>query len=285
MSPNAAGAGIVDRALIAYARGLEHPAKIRALHWLIRRFTTGRLHVCYGGHAEISIDPTDYIGWAILRTGSYEPASLSLALRIVAATPGLFVDVGANFGWYSCAMAAIDGTRVVAIEPDCTNCATLRANLAAYPGATIVNIAAGAGFGTVRIRHRRSGNSGTVTIDPDRAVDGSGSDWVATVPLDELLSRIIVQPVRPALVKIDVEGFEPEVLAGLDFAGPFRPHNIIMEYEPAISTSAAWGGLAGVEAFFAERGYDTFDVYGHSLAASGELPEANIWARERAASP
>ena len=272
------GARLLDRALIAYARGPEHPAKIRALRWLIRRLAAGRMRFRYARGATIAVDPSDYIGWAILRTGHYEASSLDLALRLVAATPGLFIDVGANFGWYSCAIATISGATVVAIEPDCANCAALRANLALneFRNASVVNAAVGVAPDAVPMIRRSDGTSGTMAIDTAR---GDGA-WVATLPLDLLLSRVVDPPMRPALIKIDVEGSEPQVLAGLDFSGPFRPRNIIMEYEPVFSQTA-WGGFAGLQAFFAVRGYDILDVNGRPAAPGRELPEANIWARER----
>jgi hypothetical protein len=71
----------------------------------------GGLLVRYAPGAAIAIDPADYLGRVIFRTGYYEHASLALALRIMAAQPGLFVDVSAKFGWYTCAVAAIAGPR------------------------------------------------------------------------------------------------------------------------------------------------------------------------------
>jgi FkbM family methyltransferase len=277
-----AGAGFVDRMLTAYARGPEHPTKVRVLHWLIRRLSAGQTRFRYASGATIAIDPADYIGWAILRTGHYEPESLDLALRLMSTTPGLFVDVGANFGWYSCAVAAVAGSTVIAIEPDSANCAALRANIRrnGFRNAVVVNTAAGIGFDIGKMVRRADANSGTMAIDPIGAPDACDGNWVAMVSLDHLLRRIIDPPERPVLIKIDVEGFEPQVLAGLDLAGPFRPRNIIMEYEAALSEKA-WGGRAGVQAFFSSRGYDVLDVTGRPLAADRNLIEANLWAREQ----
>jgi FkbM family methyltransferase len=276
----------IDAALVAYARGFEHPAKIRILRWLVRRLVAGRLRVRYGAGATIAIDPADYIGWAVLRTGHYEPASLALALQIMARQPGLFVDIGANFGWYSCAAAAIAGATVISIEPDCENCAALRANLVFNQSSnvTVINGAVGANFAAVQMIRRARSNSGTVAIKASDEAPGIPGDWVATMPLDLLLERIVVPPVRPVLIKLDVEGFEPQALAGLDFAGPFRPHNILMEFDPVLS-AGAWGSLSAVQAFFTARGYLLFDVFGRPLSEDQPVPEANIWARDRSADP
>jgi len=276
----------IDAALVAYARGFEHPAKIRILRWLVRRLVAGRLRVRYGAGATIAIDPADYIGWAVLRTGHYEPASLALALQIMARQPGLFVDIGANFGWYSCAAAAIAGATVIGIEPDCENCAALRANLALSRSSnvTVINAAVGADFAPVQLIRRARSNSGTVAIKSSDEAPGIRGDWVSTMPLDLLLERIVSRPVRPVLIKLDVEGFEPQALAGLDFAGPFRPHNILMEFDPVLS-AGAWGSLSAVQAFFTAKGYLLFDVFGRPLPEDQPVPEANIWARDRSADP
>ena len=276
----------IDAALVAYARGFEHPAKIRILRWLVRRLLAGRLRVHYAPGATIAIEPADYIGWAVLRTGHYEPASLTLALQIMARQPGLFVDIGANFGWYSCAVAAIADATVLSIEPDCENCAALRANLALNPlsNVTVINAAVGANFAPVQLVRRARSNSGTVAIKASDEEPGIRGDWVATIPLDRLLERIVIPPVRPVLVKLDVEGFEPQALAGLDFAGPFRPQNVLMEFDPVLS-AGAWGSLQALQAFFAAKDYSLFDVLGRPLSEDRPLAEANIWARDQSADP
>jgi FkbM family methyltransferase len=275
----AAGRRWIDVALLAYARSFEHPMKLRFVRWLFRHLAGGQVQVRYASDTVAAVDPTDYIGWAVVRQGSYEPASLRLALRIMVEEPGLFVDVGAHVGLFSCAVAATPGSRVIAVEPDCGNCAALRANVALNRrrNIAIVNAAAGSDFAVVPLARRASGNSGTVAVEAHAV---GAMDWATTMPLDRMLSRLIDPPVRPVLIKVDTEGLEPQVLAGLDFSGPFRPRNIIMEYEPALAEKS-WGGLAGMHAFLAAKGYEVLDVSGRPLTPSAAPQEANIWARER----
>jgi Methyltransferase FkbM domain len=85
---------------------------------------------------------------------------------------------------------------------------------------------------------------------------------------------------RPVLLKIDVEGFEPAVLAGLDFDGRFRPKHVLIECDDTLC-ARYWGSRERFAAFFAERGYDLFDVSGQPFARGGALPEYNAWARDR----
>lgn len=271
-----------DAALMAYARACDHPFKIRIVHWLVRLLTQGRIHVRYAPTARIVIDPADYIGWAIFKAGHYEPASLNLALRLLRQDPGLFVDVGASFGWYTCAVASIAGASVIGIEPDCENCASLRRNIALnrLNNTAVFNGAVSDESALVKIGRRSRGNSGTVTIAPDDGKPGQGA-WVAAVSLNALLQRMVTPAVRPVLIKIDVEGLERQVLAGLDFDGPFRPKNILFEFDRQLS-KASWETFGHLQAFFTQRGYDLFDVFGTPLRGADSVPEDNVWACDRA---
>ena len=281
----AEGEHLVDAVLTAYGRAFEHPGKIRLVRWLARTFAGGRIKIRHVGGAVVAIDPEDYIGWAIFRTGSFEPASLKLALRIMSAAPGLFVDVGANFGWYSCAVAPISAATVIAIEPDAENCVALRENIDRnrLRNVVVFHGAVGPRPALLAMARRSPGNSGTVAVAAGPA-PGSGSYWTGAMPLQDLLNALVQPAARPVLIKIDVEGFEPQVLAGLDFAGPFRPKNILIEYDRTLG-AAAWGSYENFAAFFTQQGYDLFDVTGRPFTGDGPLLEENAWARDRDQTP
>lgn len=279
----ATGARRVDRMLLAYGRAFEHPCKIRLVRWLVRRLAAGRIRTKYAAGAVVAIDPHDYIGWAIFKTGAYEPRTLGLALRIMAAEPGLFVDVGAHFGWYTCAVASLASSEVVAIEPDAENCTALRANLALnrFQNVSVCNVAVGLQPALLALARRSAGNSGTVAVASDATVETRPQNLVASVTLETLLNELVRPAVRPILLKIDVEGFEPAALAGLDFAGRFRPKHMLIECDDAFC-ARSWGSRERFAAFFNERSYDLFDVSGRPFARDSALPEANVWARDRA---
>lgn len=271
----------VDVGLIVYGRAFEHPSKIRIVKWLIRHLAANGIEVRHAGGTVVAIDPDDYIGWQIFKTGCYEPASLALALRIMAAEPGLFVDVGAHFGWYSLAVARIRGAAVIGIEADSGSCAALRANIArnGLRNVTVCNMAVGSEPALLAMSRRAPGNSGTVAVHAGELACGTAHCWVAATRLQTLLERLVQPPVRPVLLKIDIEGFEPQALAGLDFDGRFRPKNILMEYEPQL-LSRRWQTRDDVTAFFSARGYVLHDVLGSPIAGSRALPESNVWARD-----
>ena len=110
---------------------------------------------------------------------------LDLVLRLMhARRRARLLDVGANIGWYSCAqVAAVPDSIVVAIEPDCVNCAALRKNLAGLgrSEAVVVNAAVGSRFEPVRIARRASSrNSWFGRGGSGRALPGSAAPtWVA----------------------------------------------------------------------------------------------------------
>lgn len=149
-------------------------------------------------------------------------------------SPGdLVFDIGAHAGNRTRAFAAI-GCRVVAIEPQPDFARLLRALFKGSPRVTIVEAAVGsvAGRSALSISERTP----TVTTLDDgwrhargREPDFSHVRWdgrveVETTTLDALIARFSM----PAFAKIDVEGGEPGVLAGLSHAVP----SLSFEYLP-----------------------------------------------------
>jgi FkbM family methyltransferase len=124
------------------------------------------------------------------------------------------VDVGANVGHYTLRLSELVGRegRVFAFEPVPETFALLAANvrLSPYQNVTLLNAAVSSGFGVVgmSIPHFDTGLTNYYEARLSDATGGALS--VVTVSLDALgLDR------RIALVKIDAEGHEAPVLAGM----------------------------------------------------------------------
>jgi FkbM family methyltransferase len=116
--------------------------------------------------------------------------------------PGsLFVDVGANVGYHSLFAAQL-GARVVAVEPVPWTLELLRANIWRHGvDVEVVEAAASDRAGTVRIEIDPAHRSG--------ARIGNQGVEVRAARLDELVPEGAVD-----VLKVDVEGAEPQVLRG-----------------------------------------------------------------------
>jgi len=139
--------------------------------------------------------------------------------------PGMtVVDVGANCGYFtSLALACVGaGGGVYAIEPNPDNVQLLELARRENDARNVQIVAAAAGreFGTLRLF--AGGSNGSVSNK------GEGGRIVAQVPLDGLLAGVEFVD----LIKIDVEGYEHEVLVGAGHVLKDRRPRVILEFSP-----------------------------------------------------
>ncbi len=159
---------------------------------------------------------TDLIQRFVYYFGQWEPA-ISDWLRANLKAGDTVIDVGANVGWYSLLSARLVGPngQVIAVEASPTIAKKLAANIALNPNLggriTVHQCAAGDHEGEISLYAGAAENSGQTST-----VGTSGATADATVPLRPLtsiLAGVDFQKVR--VIKIDVEGAEAEVVAGL----------------------------------------------------------------------
>src|SRR5262245_19130763 len=113
------------------------------------------------------------------------------------------------------------GARVVALEPQPLCARAIRALYAADPGVVLIEAACGDRPGRLTLRVNSANPTvSTASADFIGAADGAGG-WEGQVSDAEVevacttLDALIAQHGVPAFAKIDVEGFEDTVLAGL----------------------------------------------------------------------
>ena len=140
----------------------------------------------------------------------YAEPSLAPVLDAVLAPGRTFVDVGANVGAYSCwaARRVSPGGSVLAFDPVRTTRETLIGNIRRNGVAEVVTVrseAIGATAGRQQIFSRPDAHG----LSSFASFEGAAPEEVVVVPLSDVLTG-------PAhLIKIDVEGFEASVVAGL----------------------------------------------------------------------
>jgi FkbM family methyltransferase len=188
------------------------------------------------------VDTAEVTGRTIAVTGEWEPHVTDVFPRLL--SPGdVCIDVGAHIGYYTLLASRLVGPRghVYAIEPASTAYAALQHNLELneVSNVTALNIAAGASDGRGVLFDGPPGNAGQASMQEPPNVSDDLSARSSEVDVLGIVS--VVAPEhhsRVTLVKIDVEGFEFEVLRGLE---PLLDNGaqpaVLMELHPAL-----WAG-------------------------------------------
>lgn len=155
------------------------------------------------------------------------PFSLS-AFRLVSqvrdrfGVPATVLDVGANKGQFSRAAAtAFPGARIIAFEPLEAVAAEWRRHLADVPTAEIHVCVVGAEDGTVTFHpHEYSLSSSVLPLAAGAGAEGGGGAGeleAVEVPVRRLDDLVTLDDLRaPLLAKLDVQGYELEVLRGAE---------------------------------------------------------------------
>jgi FkbM family methyltransferase len=128
----------------------------------------------------------------------------------------LVFDIGAALGEYAEVYCGL-GAHVVAVEPNPDRCRRLR-RLARHLRMNVEEAAIGAQLGTAKLQLCDEANFST--LEPrwkDRAAEsGSGVKWVGEIEVKvTTVAELAKRYGFPSFVKIDVEGFEEQVLDGL----------------------------------------------------------------------
>jgi FkbM family methyltransferase len=156
----------------------------------------------------------------------------------------LFVDVGSNVGSYAI-LAAELGADVVALEPADDTFSLLRENVALNGySVTLVQAAAGAACGTARF---------TNGLDCVNRFDPAGPVQAKVVTIDSLIGDHFL-----AGMKVDVEGFEIDVLRGCEKALSERRIGLIqLEWNQA-SMRVLGTDRRPLADYLAEHGYKLY---------------------------
>lgn len=184
------------------------------------------------------------------------------------------IDIGANVGLYTLKAASLTGAagRVIAVEPGEEASRQLRGNLALndYPHVTTVQLALSDHAGEATLHHIPLGDDPQAySLLPDGSAETG--EAVITDTLDALAARLGIDALH--VIKMDVEGAEPLVIAGgRDTLQRFHPIvifevNTRLLAEAAGQRNAAWQALG-------DLGYRFFRLMGGRLEVADGVGEA-----------
>lgn len=152
---------------------------------------------------------------------------------------GLFLDIGANCGYYTLMACTLGYERVIAVEPNPLMQERLRFNVAANGlegRVTVLPCALGASEGrcTLSVPAGTDVDLGGASVLPDQERMGpTESRWTVEVPMRTLADVLAEARARGLdALKIDVEGAEDQVLCGFVRTAPSRllPRLVILEH-------------------------------------------------------
>jgi FkbM family methyltransferase len=209
---------------------------------------------------DLAIDPPLRQGWMPFCLDPGNAREMDTFIR-AARNRRHLLDVGALNGTFSLVFTAREGTEALAVEPSPLALPGLRANCRLNPrhNVRIFPGALGAAEALVRMRH-----DGPHFIGADLVPQGPEPTMVKVVAGDELLAD---QRFAPDMIKIDVEGYEHEVLSGLSATlDRFRPDLHVEVHGPWIAMVG--GTLDAMFALLKDAGYRVHLMDGQEVDAA-----------------
>jgi protein O-GlcNAc transferase len=176
----------------------------------------------------------DHIARTIEATGGFYEAEMLVDLRSRLFFPQCAVDVGAHVGNHTLYFSKVLGLKTIAFEPNAATFALLETNVRENGVEALCRLrhaAVGSTAGRVRAVASAVTNSGMARVEADTSGD------IALLSLDDELKN----DVRIDVIKIDVEGWELDVLRGAA--------RVIEQHRPLLYVEASDATYAQVRAY------------------------------------
>ena len=178
-----------------------------------------RCELVHNGVKVVYATPSSFTKWRVDSFFQKEPITIEWIAAF--APQEVLVDIGANVGMYTIWAAKTRGTKVYAFEPEAQNYALLNRNielngLGGQVKAYCVALSDQAGYSELHLSDLRAGGSchslGERVDFAHRPMNPAFSQGCVAARLDDLVALGTVP--LPHYIKIDVDGFEPKVIAG-----------------------------------------------------------------------
>jgi FkbM family methyltransferase len=175
------------------------------------------------GRVRVCVRAADFRAYRMWKLGGTQPEKVALWRALAERRPALCVDAGANYGEFTLSIADL-GLPVLAVEanPEVARC--LGESIGGHPNVTLERCALASADGetTFHFAPHETGGGSIAPLELARANDATrflGRVQCVLLParrLDGLVSRHVNgAPLDSLLLKLDIEGGEPEVLASV----------------------------------------------------------------------
>ncbi len=219
----------------------------RSVRYLVSRHILRRRHlVARSSHfgLKLRFRTEDVVGRHIYKRGVHEEALTRFLLAQEFGPDDVVFDIGAHIGWHSLILDRVlpPGARVYAFEPDPENFDLLRENLRRNDADRVVPVhsALSDEEGAAWLHRYPAKNLGKHSLLP---LHGGERVKVSTTTLDAFWRDEGLDGRVPRLIKLDVEGFEHQVLRGAEGALE-RTDMVIAEHAPELQHRAGLDPLA-----------------------------------------
>ena len=178
---------------------------IRVANWQIKSHTHHEVLVPWINNTKLAVKRGMTGATGNVYFGLHEFEDMAFVLHFL--RPGdLFCDVGANVGSYTILGAGVCSAQVFAFEPDPDSANALRRNIEINQISNLVTVyEIGLGAFTAEVKFTVGRDTGNRVIE-DRSVQGR---TIKISTLDQMTEGCV-----PAVIKLDVERYEYEVLKG-----------------------------------------------------------------------
>ena len=268
--------------LVHWFQGQTRESSIKGLwrvYRAVRRLYPDRDVICptnYGFGLIINPAGDDY-QITLFETGAYEPGTLALMAKLLHAGD-TFLDVGANIGLMTLVAARAVGPSggVFAFEPHPRIFERLLENIAlsGVQNVTALRVALGAERSEREVYAYPDVNIGRASLVLSNGGVACGKTAVMT--LDDVLEERGLRSVR--MMKVDVEGFELQVLKGATRLLQSADCPILcVEVDEDMPREDTEGGMAAIHAFvMAQNDFKTFKFVGTKFIESKLSPVDDI---------
>lgn len=176
--------------------------------------------------------------------------------RVLNKDPSIIIDAGANIGSISKELSYwFPSAKILAFEPIKRTFDQMLRNLEKIPNVIFFQKALGAAPGkiTIDINRENTINSIKATYEPENII---GKEEIEVVRLDDVLLEQHIDQID--IIKIDVEGFEFEVLEGY---GNLINQTKIILLEVGYEREVTKVHFSDVEAFMEKKGFTLCGIY------------------------